>query len=416
MRWIIQSVICLVLTLACNPASQSTMAATMPAADKVLLEKLRLEGLEDLYNLEYESAREKFNRVATQFPDHPAGQTLLATGLWLRALNESRRLQSTIYTSKSFYSKSNEQVDQNLVNQFRDHTRRSRLLAEARLKQNPNDVESIFYLGATEGLKAAFAGTVERRFIAALRSGSSCIDRHRQVLKLDPGFYDAEVSVGMYEYVAGDLPLPVRIVASISGRSGSKKRGVQILERVAERDHWSRYSAMVLLIPIYKRERLYDKAISAAEHLANRFPRNYIFKLEVADALVYRASELRQKGSPEAIELEKRAFVTFDQLLRDRDVKKKARSLDLIHYKYGEALMQAGKADLAAAQFLAAASTDGAKNELGIISRLRAAQSMDMAGKRREAVAEYQAVLQRPNVFDSHDEARQGLRGPYKLN
>ena len=38
-----------------------------------------------------------------------------------------------------------------------------------------------------------------------------------------------------------------------------------------------------------------------------------------------------------------------------------------------------------------------------------------MAGRREEALAQYKAVLARPNVYDSHEDARRGLKEPYKL-
>jgi 23S rRNA A1618 N6-methylase RlmF len=48
------------------------------------------------------------------------------------------------------------------------------------------------------------------------------------------------------------------------------------------------------------------------------------------------------------------------------------------------------------------------------MSRLRAAQALDLAGKRDEALEQYKAVLARPNIYDSHEEAKRGLREPFK--
>jgi hypothetical protein len=48
------------------------------------------------------------------------------------------------------------------------------------------------------------------------------------------------------------------------------------------------------------------------------------------------------------------------------------------------------------------------------VAHLRAAQAFDVAGKRNEALAEYQVVLSRPNVYDSYDQARRGQKQPYK--
>jgi hypothetical protein len=45
---------------------------------------------------------------------------------------------------------------------------------------------------------------------------------------------------------------------------------------------------------------------------------------------------------------------------------------------------------------------------------LRAGQVYDLASKRDEALAQYKAVLTRPNVYDSREQAQKGLKQPYK--
>src|SRR5207248_10079933 len=151
-----------------------------------------------------------------------------------------------------------------------------------RLQRNPRDPQALYMLGATESLKASFAATVERRFMAALRSGSSGVDTHRNVIKLDPNFHDAELTIGMYDYIVGTLPLPVKMLASVAGAHGSKKRGIQTLERVAKEGQWARDDAKVLLIAIYKKEKRFPEALALSRELHEKYPRNYLFSLETA--------------------------------------------------------------------------------------------------------------------------------------
>jgi hypothetical protein len=49
------------------------------------------------------------------------------------------------------------------------------------------------------------------------------------------------------------------------------------------------------------------------------------------------------------------------------------------------------------------------------MAHLNAARSLDLAGKRDEALVQYKEVLTRPNVYDAHDEAKKGLQQPYRL-
>jgi len=92
------------------------------------------------------------------------------------------------------------------------------------------------------------------------------------------------------------------------------------------------------------------------------------------------------------------------------------RSLDLIHFKYGEALLIAGYNDRAAKEFLATTKVERAEPGLITMAHLYAARSYDVAGKRDEALAQYKEVLARPNVYDAHDEAKRGLRQAYKAD
>ena len=380
------------------------------------LEELQEKGSEALFNLDYDDARQKFREMSRLYPDDPTGPQMLATTRWLETLNQARRLQAAIYSTQSFYAGAEDKPDPRVVQDFRELTRQATQLAKARLRRNSRDPQTLYVLGATESLKAAFAATVERRFMAALRSGSSGVETQRDVLKLDPSFHDAELTVGMYDYIVGTLPLPVRMLASIAGARGSKKRGIQTLERVAKEGQWTREEAKILLIAIYKKEKRFPDALVLSRELQEKYPRNYLFRLETADTLVSQAVITRQAGkTKEADAMEGEALSTFETMLHDRPAEGSApRALDLIHFRYGEALLLTGQAQRAAREFLAATIVKEA--DAGTVSRahLRAAQAFDLAGKRNEALAEYRAVLSRPNVYDSYDQARRGQKEPYR--
>ena len=80
-------------------------------------------------------------------------------------------------------------------------------------------------------LKASFEEGEERRHFAALRDGSEAVAKHRRVLELDPTYVDAEVTIGIYDYIVGSLPLPVKVMAGMFGARGSKNRGLATIEK-----------------------------------------------------------------------------------------------------------------------------------------------------------------------------------------
>jgi hypothetical protein len=402
--------------VAAVPAGAAVEREAAGPFDQKRFDALRAEGFDALYNLDYEGARRRFRDMATAYPGHPAGYELLAAGLWLKTLNESRRLQASLYNNEGFYKEKDDKIDPKVQAEFRELTRKTKELCEARLKVNPKDTDALYYLGAVEGLKAAWGSMVERSFMSALSNGKDSVDHHRDLVKIDPTYTDAKVTIGMYDYVVGTLPPLVKLGATFIGFRGSKKRGLATLEEVAREGHYARDDAKTLLIALLKRERRYREAYNYASELAAKYPRNYLLKMEAADALVSQAEEERATDPEAAKKTEAEAFAVFDSLLAPGHGPNAPRvPLDLVHYNYGDALLVAGHAERAARELAAAASVPGAEASMVTRARLRHAQALDLAGRREEAVTQYKAVLALPNVYDSHEDARRGLKEPYKL-
>jgi tetratricopeptide (TPR) repeat protein len=387
-------------------------------AERAQFEELRRSGLDALYNIDYDKAQRDFKQIVQLYPNHPGGYQLLAARLWIKTLYESRRLQASLYSGESFYTNGDDKVDPKIVTEFRNLTREAKRLAEAKLKQEPKNVEALDFLANTEGLKASFEEAVERRHIAALRDGNDAVDHHREVLKLDPKYMDAQITIGLYEYVVGSLPLPVKILAGATGYRGSKKRGLKMLEEVAQQGRWSQDDAKSVLILLYTREKRFAEVVKFARELSAKYPRNYLLRLEMADGLVSLGAQKRKENDAAgAMQAEKEAFATFDEVIRDRNVREAAgRALDLVHFKYGEALLTAGYNERAAKEFLAATKVERAEAGLVTMAHLYAARAYDVAGKREEALAQYKEVLARLNVYDAHEEAKRGLKQAYRAN
>ena len=409
-------VLVLLLAAAFSVAAQQPSSPWLTDSERARFEELRHSGLDALYNIDYDKAQRDFKEIVQLYPNHPGGYQLLAARLWIKTLYESRRLQVSLYSSESFYANGDDKVDPKIVTEFRNLTREAKRLAEAKLKQEPKNIEALDFLANTEGLKASFEEAVERRHFAALRDGNDAVEHHREVLKLDPKYVDAQITIGLYEYVVGSLPLPVKILAGATGYRGSKKRGLAMLEQVAREGRWSQDDAKTVLVLLYTREKRFADVLKLTRELSVKYPRNYLLRLETADALVSLAGVKRkEKDVAGAVQAEKEAFATFDELLRDRTVRDTAaRALDLIHFKYGEVLLMAGYHDRAAKEFLAVTKVDRAEAGLITMAHLYAARSYDMAGRREEALAQYREVLARPNVYDAHEEAKRGLRQAYK--
>jgi tetratricopeptide (TPR) repeat protein len=387
------------------------------AVDPVLSDASFTKGIDALHNLDFEEARRRFDEVKRRFPDHPAGQYYLAANLFLRTLTKPSRLLpllSNLSRSKTFGENSEDKVDQATVQQFRALTRQARLLAKARLDRDSGDHVALYFLGATQGLSAAFMGTLEGSVVGAMREGSSGVEKHRELVKLDLNFHDAEMSIGLYDYTVGTLPLPVKVMAAIANIRGSKKRGLETLERVGREGRLERYISKLILVILYKREKRYAEALERARELTASYPRNYLFKLAEADALISQAAGLSRTNGA-AASLEREGFAIFDSMLNSQRAQDApGPPVELIHFIYGESLLKAGQAERAGREFLAAAAAPRGEISIATVAHLRGAHAFDLAGRRREALAQYEIVMKRPNAYRSRERAAQGLRKPYK--
>jgi hypothetical protein len=298
---------------------------TLAQDQQARIDTLRAEGYEALYNLDYEIARARFHQMIDMAPDHPAGPQCMASSLWVQQLNQSWELKSTLYSTNAI-TDARSQVERKQADEFRKWIRRAKQLSQARLHKNSRDVEALYFLGAAEGLEASWAGGVERKFMAAFRAGKDSVDHHRDVLKLAPDFRDAELTIGLMNYIIGSLPLPTKMLAATMGVRGSKRRGLETLQRVVAEGKWARDVARVLLVDLFKREKRWEDAARIARELAARYPRNYLFKLQIADALTSQIVTLRKSKKPDAAE-EKELQEIFASLLRDKSFDASTREL-----------------------------------------------------------------------------------------
>ncbi|HJY29332.1 MAG TPA: hypothetical protein VJ306_14995 [Pyrinomonadaceae bacterium] len=302
------------------------------------LDTLRAEGYAALYNLDYQTARARFQKMIELAPDHPAGAQCMASSLWVQQLNQSWELKATLYSTGAI-TETKSQVDRKQSDEFRKWIRRAKNLSQARLRKDPRDVEALYFLGAAEGLEASWAGGVERKFMAAFRSGKDSVEHHREVLKLAPDFRDAELTIGLMNYIIGSLPLPTKMLVATMGVRGSRKRGLETLQRVATEGKWARDVARVLLVDLYKREKRWDDAAQVARELAAKYPRNYLFKLQIADALTSQIVTLRKSKKPAAAE-EKELQEVFASLLRDKTFDANTRELVNVRWNIARQQLQ----------------------------------------------------------------------------
>lgn len=387
-----------------NRVSQQDLSTvtknTKVAGELSEFDRLRTEGFDAVYNIDYKTARERFLQMTKIAPDHPAGYVYLANNLWLETLFQSRRLTTSVYTGGSFYAqdKSEDQVDQKRDREFNELIKQALAATRARLAKDSKDVEALYYNASALGIRAAYGTSVKRSFTRSIGDANDSIQLQRQVIKLDPEYIDAYLSIGLYEYVIDSLPFGWRLLARFAGLKGSKSKGIEHLELVTKRGKFAADDARVILLGIYSKENQLDRALEVISYMAKQYPRNYLFGVERA-SMLYRTSRVDEGAR------------AFSDLLKDDRIAGQA--ADLVNYQWGEALLAKQDYADAAARFKEVERSS--KSDPGLISlaHLHAGEALDALGKRDEAMAEYQIVLKRENVFDSHKLAAQYVKRAY---
>jgi hypothetical protein len=369
-------------------------------ADPSEFERLRVEGFDAVYNLDYKTARERFLQMTRLAPDHPAGYLYLANNLWLETLYLTRRLTTSVYTGGSFYSQdaNEDKVDPKRDREFQDLIKQAVAVSRARVLKNAKDVEALYYQASALGIRAAYSSSVKRGFSRGIGDANDSVKIQREVIKLDPNYIDAYLSIGLYEYVIDSLPFGWRLLARFAGLKGSKAKGIEHLELVVSRGKYGADDSRVVLLGIYSKENKSERALELISDLTAHYPRNYIFGLERA-SMLYRfgRSEEGARG--------------FAELLKDERVA--AQVVDLVNYQWGEALSNRQDYEAALARFKEVQRWPKSNAGLVSLAHLRAGEALDALGKRDEAMAEYQMVLKRENVFDSHKLATQYVKKAY---
>ena len=386
-----------------KPSKQTANQLTAPAPASLAdalpsgFEPIRQAGAEALYNLDYVTAEAKFRELIQLDPAHPAGHFYLATCRWLAILKTMRRLQIGLYTNDAFFAGSNDQVAPELDQGFRTVWAEAVKKANARLRQQRDDLTGLYYLGAAYGLLTTYEASVTRNFNAAVDNARLGVEQHEKASQLNPNLADAYLSLGLFNYFVGKLPWITRQLVKLGGISGNRQRGIDWVRRAMEQGQYVNDDARTVLIAIYRREGRYSDALKLVEELQQKYPRNYLFRLERANVL----SLLNQPCE---------SYAAFQQVLKDESAQAIA---DQIRYQYGQALLEHGEYEYAALQFAVAAQMPNADEALVTLAQLGRGQAFDAAERRLQAQIQYQNVLKRPDAFDSRKDARKYLARPY---
>ena len=259
-------------------------AAQTVDTDPLNREPAVVEGFQRFYIMDYDGALARFNKVQEEHPTDPIATDYILYVTLFKELFRQDLLDTTFYAHDGFFTGRHIIVEDTAV---RDHIKnladKAFDQANVQLQKNANDTNALFARGWARSLEACYLAMVERSFTPALKLALGARNDHEKVLEIDPRYVDANMVVGIYQYVVGALPFAFKVLVGIAGIHGSKATGLAMLQESADRGVITSVESRTAMMLFLRREAKYQEAKAIAEGLARQYPRDFLFALEVAN-------------------------------------------------------------------------------------------------------------------------------------
>ncbi len=359
------------------------------------------EAFDDIFNMDYDKAERIFLSLERDYPQHPAPPLYIASIQWLRELLRRQDLDLNRFLTPTYFSaKTNQVMPAPERNRFFENVRRSESLSNAILTRNRGDKDARYFLATAYGLRSSFAIMVDHRLREAFSYGRKTYDINRQLATEDPQYYDAYLTMGIYEYIVGSIPWYMRWMVYIIGGHGTRQAGLEHLKMAAEKGQYVGDQAQLVLMVLYVREHRYLEALEIVRNLTNRFPRSYLFPINLAQIL--RLAGRKEEAVSVLLQVERRIE------LGDPNFNKISRQS--FRFTFATELLYMGKLDLAQERFRKVVSDPLTPASEKALAHLRLCRISDWKGQHAEAVDECKTVLSLTDVDDSHYEAEKLLK------
>ena len=339
-----------------------------------------------------------------EHPDDPFAVNHLLTSVVFKELYRIGALDTELYSGDSFLTKKQfSPTDPKVAARVHELSERATRLAEAQLKQNPNDADALYARGVTRGLHSTWTGLADKAWFAALRSAVGARKDHERVLEINPNYVDAKTIVGIHNYVTGSLPWAVKVAASVAGLGGSKQKGLDYLRDAAAHAPESGMDARITLALFLRREQRYPEALEVVEGMNRDYPHNFLIASEHAHLL-------NAAGHGKA------AVTAYQQVLENyRKGWFPVSRPEQAAFGLGQAARGQHEFEIALNGYEQVGGFKSADPELMQRATLGAGEMLDAMNRRDEAVKRYNQVVAENGSTPMADEARRYLKAPYSV-
>ncbi|HUI56352.1 MAG TPA: tetratricopeptide repeat protein [Bryobacteraceae bacterium] len=377
------------------------LAAALPLGAQDLV----AEGFDHFYNLEYDQAIADFQKAIAQNSNSPDLHNHLAQTIVFQEMYRNGALESeTVSGTNSFLRRPKMNPSPATEMRFLDEIDKAIALSEARLRKNPNDTGALYAEGISYGIRSDYYWVVKKSWHDSLRDATMARRLHNRISELEPNNVDARLVQGVHDYIVGSLPWHYRMLGFLIGIHGDKERGIRTVQDVAKHGKLNGVDAEIFLCAIYRRENRTRLAVPLVQDLIQRFPRNYLLRLELSQMYSMAGDGAHGLEAVEEVARLKSQHAPGYDLAPWPKIYFQEGTIEFWYNDLDRALENLKK--------VAAASADLDLNT-GASAYLRIGQIYDMTHHRQEALEAYRKAIAYAPQADAAQESRKYLSTPY---
>jgi hypothetical protein len=235
-----------------------------------------------MYSFDFPGAQSVTDRYIAEKPNDPMGYTVKAATYVYSELDRLGILETDFFESDKNISDSRHKLkpDPKVKDAFYVNINKAQSLAQAILDKTPHDPPALFAMCLALGELSDYMALVEKRQIASLSITKRAYRQAKTLLSMDGSYIDAYLTTGFTEYLVGSLPGVVRWFVKFDDVQGDKEKGFRTLRLVAEKGHYLKTLAKILMATGYIREKNPREAQKLLADLTQEYPTNPLLRRE----------------------------------------------------------------------------------------------------------------------------------------
>ena len=235
-----------------------------------------------MYDLEFDQAHRIFGQFAQNHPADSLGPASDAAAYLFSELARLGALESELFVDNArFWGRGKLQPDPQLRLHFTQQINQADRLADSTLQKSATDGNALFVKTLTYGLRADYAGLVDKQNLVALiytREGRPYADK---LLSVDPRAFDVYLGSGIENYLLSLKPAPLRVLLRLTGSRIDREKGLELLRMTALHGYYLEPFAKLLLAVAALRDKNLEQAAELLRGLRDRFPNNELYSREL---------------------------------------------------------------------------------------------------------------------------------------